>query len=344
MAHEPIPPQTDLLIPRPGPGEQWPAHTIHTHYFGFCVPEAKIGAFIYLRLQPVFGIATGGVCLFQGVDNLRPLDIEHCNFVVTMPYPEVVNDTIATANGLTMHFVEPGERVRLTYRSPDGRTSFDVVQTALTARLPRGHVMPGEDRDTSPLQKPGGLEQFMHCTGELILDGKRHAVDCFPVRDRSWRQVRTEDEVLYPAVGWSPMYFGPDLCFNQIGWEAPDADPAWKGAFEMPADKPSFYFAWVVRDGEARNIAKVRRAVTQRHPDLFVTTKQTIEAVDEKGERYRFEGEAIALAQLPSWPNNLFFDSVYRWTDERGRVTHCAYQEAWYHRMHRHLRGRLTRA
>ncbi|HKY91258.1 MAG TPA: hypothetical protein VJM11_09460 [Nevskiaceae bacterium] len=335
-----IPAGVDLQIPLPN-GEQWPSHTIHTHYFGFTVPEARIGAFIYLRCMPVFEIASGGVCLFQGLDNRRPLDIEHCNYVITMPYPEVKGNVIETANGLKLDFLEPGERVRLTYRSADGRTSFDVVQQAVTPRLPRGHVMPGEDRDTSSSQKPGGLEQFMHCTGELILDGQRYAVDCHPVRDRSWRQVRTEDEVLYPTVGWSPMHFGDDLCFNQVGWEAPDADPVWKGAFDLACDKPTFYFAWVVKDGEPRNVVKVRRAVTQRHPELFAATRQTIEATDEKGDTYRFQGEAIAMAHLPSWPNNIFIDSVYRWTDEKGRVAHCAYQETWYHRMQRHLRGRL---
>ncbi|HKY91203.1 MAG TPA: hypothetical protein VJM11_09185, partial [Nevskiaceae bacterium] len=90
-------------------------------------------------------------------------------------------------------------------------------------------------------------------------------------------------------------------------------------------------------------IVHVRRAVTKRHPQLFAATEQTIEATDEAGERYRFRGEAIAMAHLPSWPNNIFIDSVYRWTDDRGRVTHCAYQETWYHRMHRHLRGKLAR-
>ena len=30
------------------------------------------------------------------------------------------------------------------------------------------------------------------------------------------------------------------------------------------------------------------------------------------------------------WPNVSFHDSVYRWEDEQGRVTHATYQEIWF--------------
>jgi hypothetical protein len=57
--------------------------------------------------------------------------------------------------------------------------------------------------------------------------------------------------------------------------------------------------------------------------------RQEIEAEDDEGRVYRFEGQAIAAATLPAWPNASFHDSVYRWEDEQGRVTHCTYQELW---------------
>ena len=41
-------------------------------------------------------------------------------------------------------------------------------------------------------------------------------------------------------------------------------------------------------------------------------------------------GEAIASASLPAWPNTSFHDSVYRWEDAEGRVTHATYQEIWF--------------
>lgn len=117
-----------------------------------------------------------------------------------MPYPEFKNNVIKTSNGLRVEFLELGQKVRIQYSSKDGDTSFDIIQTAITPLLPRGHVMPGEDVHTNPEQRPGGSEQFMHCIGTLKLNKKDYDINCRPVRDRSWRQTRTEDEVAYPPV------------------------------------------------------------------------------------------------------------------------------------------------
>ncbi|HVW35609.1 MAG TPA: tyrosine protein kinase [Acidimicrobiia bacterium] len=329
------PSETDLWLPRPSAGERWDPHTVHTYYFGFCVPEAELGVFIYLRSQPVYGLSSGGVGVFAGLDNRLPLGVAHLDMINTMPYPEIVDGVITTMNGLRIEFGEPGRVIRLRYTSADGRCSFDVTQTAVTPLLRRGHVMPGEDADTDRAQQPGGSEQFLRCTGELVVEGDRFAVDCHAIRDRSWRQVRTEREVVHPPVGWSPMYFGADLVFNQIGFESPDTSPPWKGLYDVVHGAPTFHFGWALVDGEPRTLRSVHRSVTRRHPDLFAALEQDIEAVDETGARWRFHGTALAMAHLPSWPNNFFVDSVYRWEDTAGRVSHGTYQEAWYRRFHR---------
>jgi hypothetical protein len=338
------PPETDLVLPLPGKGEVWDPHTIHTHYFGLSVPEARIGAFLYVRYQPAFPLCQGGVAIFRGRENLSVLDMDHLDYEVTMPWPEIEGGTITTANGLRIDFVEPGRVARLTYSSRDGATSLDVMQTAVTPLLARGHVMPGEELDTDPAQSPGGSEQFMHCVGELTLNGEHHDVDCFAPRDRSWRQVRSEAQggVPVPPVGWSPMYFGEDLIFNQISYEAPDTDPAWNGIYDMPADRPSHHYAWVHVDGETREIVSVRRNVTERQPVTFATLRQEIDAQDETGRSYHFTGEAIATAALPAWPNASFHDSVFRWSDEHGRVAHSTYQEIWFDRYQRAMKDRVT--
>ncbi len=125
------------------------------------------------------------------------------------------------------------------------------------------------------------------------------------------------------------MYFGPDLIFNQISFEPLDTDPAWRGLYEV-GDRPSHHFAWVQRGEHTRAITAVRRDVLEYHPRIHLATRQEITAVDDRGETYRFHGEAIAAASLPAWPNVSFHDSVYRWEDEQGRVTHATYQEIWF--------------
>ena len=123
--------------------------------------------------------------------------------------------------------------------------------------------------------------------------------------------MRTEDEVEFPRWAWSPIYFGDDLSFNQVGYVAPDTDPPWRDLFKLPADPAEvYYYAWIIVGGQTRAIRrKVRRqrasTITR---DLFAAIRQEIEAEDETGRVHRFKGEAIAMAQLPSWPNNIFHD------------------------------------
>ncbi|HYF24201.1 MAG TPA: tyrosine protein kinase [Baekduia sp.] len=340
------PPGTDLLLPLPASGERWDPHTIHTHYFGFSVPEAAIGAFLYVRYQPAFGLSQGGVSLFRGLDNRSVLDVEHLDYEMTMPWPQVDGATITTANGLRIAFLEPGRQAQLTYASPDGAASLDLLATAVTPLLARGHVMPGEEAHHGSGSAAGGSEQFMHVTGELVLHGERFSVDCHAPRDRSWRQVRVERRaaVQAPPVGWSPMWFGEDLVFNQISYEPPDTDPAWTGLYDVPADRPTHHFAWVVADGELRSVTSVRRTVHERHPALHAALRQEVQAVDERGRTYRFHGEAIAMAPIPAWPNAGFCDSVYRWEDDHGRVAHATYQEIWFDTYQRAMAARRRAA
>lgn len=323
--------QTDLLLPTPGPGESWDPHLIHTHYFGFSVPEAAIGGFIYIRYQPAFPLSQGGVCIFGGNDNAEYTDMAFLDYEVTMPWPRIDGNTVTTDNGLSIEFTEPGRAARLRYTAVDGRMSFDLRAEAVTPLFARGHVMPGEENHHTGSRDPGGSEQFMRVTGRLLLNGTEHEVDCFAPRDRSWRQIRVEKRgaVPSPPVGWSPMYFGPDLIFNQISFEPLDTGPRWAGLYEV-GNRPSHHFAWILRGDESRAITAVRRDVLEYHPVIHMAMRQEITATDERGETYRFHGAAIASASLPAWPNVSFHDSVYRWEDEQGRVTHSTYQEIWF--------------
>ena len=103
----------------------------------------------------------------------------------------------------------------------------------------------------------------------------------------------------------------------------------WAGLYQV-GDRPSHHFAWVQRGDEIRSVTSVRRDVLEYHPTIHLATRQEITAQDESGDTYRFRGEAIASAVLPAWPNVSFHDSVYRWEDDHGRVTHCTYQEIWF--------------
>ena len=308
--------ETDLLVPLPAEGETWDPHTIHTHYFGLTVPEAEIGAFVYLRWMPYFPLCQGGANIFQGMNNVQTTDLAHHDYEMTMPWPEIDGNRFTTANGLSIAFTEPGRRAEISYESVDGKASFDVVAEAVSPLAARGHVIPGEELHR--VTESGGSEQFMHYTGTLELHGERHEVDCVFPRDRSWRQVRNErrDANVHPPVSWTPIYFSENLAFNQAGFEAPETNPDWTDVYDIPDGTKTHHFAWVLRGGELRDIQSVRLEVTDRDPATFAPRAMTIEADDEAGERYRFTGEAIALAPIVMWPNITSFDSVFRWEHE----------------------------
>jgi hypothetical protein len=324
------PPETDLLIPVPGAGDEWDAHTVHTHYFNLSVPVAELGVHVYCRYQPASRTSQAGVYVFKGNDNIDPLDLEYVDYQITLGWPEIDGASITTDNNLRIEFPEPGRVARVSYESPDGRNAFDVTQTAVTPLLARGHIVPGEELQSGHKVPPGGSEQIMRCVGELTVNGERHTVDCYAARDRSWGQLRYEVPNHVAPAGWSPMYFGSDLAFNQVSIEHPDCDPAWAGIYDVDPAKPTHYFGWVVVDGEIRSLTRVKRDVSEHHPYLCVAMKQEIEAEDDHGEVYRFKGEAIAMAPAMVWPNVALRVGVYRWEDEQGRVTHDTYQEMFW--------------
>ncbi|MGE4425418.1 MAG: tyrosine protein kinase [Solirubrobacteraceae bacterium] len=348
MPFELQPGSSDLLLPTLEDGAPDHPYTVHTYYFGFSIPEAGIGAYLYFRAQPRFGLCQGGPVIFRGLDNPMGLDALHHDYRATMPWPTREGNLLRVDNGYSIEWVEPGELARLRYASPDGQVGFELEQRAVTPLLARGHIVPGEDDHHDGIaSSAGGSEQFMHVTGELRVRGERWDVDCHAVRDRSWNQVRTEEpggaRPMAP-LGWTPIYLGPDLAFNATSFEASDSDPAWKGIVDMPegTDRKPVY-AWVVRDGEPRHLTSVRREVHEYHPILLSAIRQTVEAEDEKGDTYRFSGEAIAACPAHSWPNIGFRDSVFRWTDDHGRVAHCTYQEIFYDQYVRGVRDRTSR-
>jgi hypothetical protein len=336
------PPETDLIVPLPGEGEDWDPHMIHTHFFPFCSLESGLGVFTYIRYHPRFPLCQGGVLAFKGLDNIAPSDMTFHDYEMTMPWPCIEGNRFTTANGLSYDIVEPGKRALIEYRSLDGQCTIDVEATAITPLAARGHVMPGEEMHRA--DEPGGSEQFMHYTGEIVIRGERHAVDCNYIRDRSWRQIRKEarETGAHPPITWTPVYFDEDFAFNQIGFEVPGDDREWAGAYEVPEGAPLHHWAWVSRNGEVRDVKQVRRVVTESHPITFAPLKMEIEVTDEADDTYELKGEAIALSPIPTWPNLTAFDSLFRWEDDRGVTGYGTAQTAWDERVQHTLKAKRS--
>ena len=325
-------PESDLIgLDAAEQPDAYRPHTTHTHYFGFHIPEAGIGCYTYVRLLPFFPAMQGNVIIFQGTRNHQLLDIAHLDYEMTCPWPSIDGQTITTTQGLQIEFVELGKEARVTYRSEDGRAGFELHQVAVSPLIARAAVLPGENLYQT--MRPGGTEQFMHCTGELTLHGRTYEIDCMPIRDRSWNQDRSEarrGRIDLP-VSWAPVWFDEDLYINTVGLEKADSNPAWAGLLDPPpADYPGFNFAFVGRRNEVRAVTRVDRNVIEQHPTSHYPLKQEIEVEDETGETYQISGEALAHSPIVAWPHAFAYDSVYRWTNSDGRIGHGSCQGIWY--------------
>ncbi|MCV7412602.1 hypothetical protein AWC05_18450 [Mycobacterium florentinum] len=337
-------PEVDLLYPLPADGETWHHHRVYTNYFGLTVAEHGLGIFFYLRCQPAFPMSQGGVMIWSGMDNVDALDADFFDYEISMPWPTVTADSVTTANGLRLEFVQPGHTIRLTYESNDGNTRLDVLGEAVTPLVARHHVTPGEENHFNGERTPGGFEQFMHYTGEVVVDGQPFAIDTVDVRDRSLHQLRTErqDAVKAPPACWTPMYFGDDLALNHVGFESIANKPVWTEVYDVPPEKLGPVSGWVYSRtaDEALAVVETHRQVLEHHPINFMPIHQELEITDESGTVRRFIGRALSTAVLPMWPNTNMRGAVYRWEDESGRTCHTLTFDLWFDRWQRAMKRR----
>ena len=274
------------------------------------------------------------------------LDAEHLDYEAWMDWPEVDGNTITTANGLRIEFTEPGREAKVSYSSAEEHVSSSSPPRAVTPLLKRGHVLPSEERRQRRLRSSrAACEQMMQVSGELVLHGERLEIDCTEARDRSWSQMRTERPAPIPPIGWSP-----DVLRRRTSRSTRSASsrstptPPGRACYEVPADGPAFHWGWVLVDGEPRELASVRRNVLEYHPRTFTALRQEIDATDERGDSYHFEGESIAVATVPGWPNMQPWIHVVRWTDERGRQSHSSFQEIWFGTYQRAMHAERSRS
>ena len=335
------PGSTDLLLPTAQPGDGTHPYTVHTYYFGFTIPEAGIGAYLYFRAQPAFGLCQGGPVIFRGLDNAELLDAAYHDYRATMPWPEVTGNTVRTVRRLRHRVgASPAELARLRYRSPDGAVSFDVSSAGSPRWSPAATSSRARTTTTRPARPANRAAASSSCTSPAgwTLRGEQFEIDCLHVRDRSWNQVRTEDPGgarPHPPLGWTPICFG-----ERPGPSTPPASnprtPTRPGPASTtgPRDAPLFFNSWVVRKGEPRAPG---RGAPHRAP-LPPGAERRGRAGARGRRRHRRalplprrgagHGPDALLAQhrLP----RLGVSAGPTLTGDGRRITHCTYQEIFY--------------
>ena len=273
------------------------------------MPEERIYSLNYLSQRPHMKHLYGGTVVCQGVKQ-HPLAAEISDYRIFMTDEAFANDLhkIELINGYQSEVLEPMKRHRVSYRNDKLDSGFDVELTA---------IMPA-----ACWKEVGHFEQAMKTKGEVVLRGKRYAVNGYHIRDRTWAEIRNEDPVDIPPVTWMGCTFDDDFAFNCFAMDHPDMDPIWKGKIAAP--EKLLLGGWVWRDGELTPITSCRKIT--RYDEQLTPKSFAFLMKDAKGRDYEVKGTIVAGVQWRAWWN-IDTRMCLAEIECNGRKGHCDFQD-----------------
>ena len=239
-----------------------------TAWFSFCVPERRLGGWLYAHIRPNIGNVAGGAWVWDDKAHL-PWEVSYsANYTCLRLRHGTDLDDCVLPTGVGIRVTEPLTRYDLTYK--DGER-LDVALTFDAVMPPR------------PLRSTGSVfgnlnhfDQFGRVTGRLILHGEEIAVDCLAMRDRSW--------------GPRPEH-RPKTSAYTTGIASPDH--AFLAVTSAGSDKQSIDHGFLTRDGKTCDLVRGTRKTVQ-DPFHGWANEVRIEAVDEDGRILRATGRRLS--------------------------------------------------
>ena len=271
------------------------ASVTETYYFTFSIPEQRINAFIYLWLHPNLGVLSGGVHVYQG-RKTHYLGAEYYNWLDYLDASEHINGdngSVSLPNGFGLKIKQPFHEHELTFEDKAANTRFHLIQCA---------AMPAAVRSGNK-----HFEQNMKVEGELVLRGKKHRVECFGVRDRSWGEHRPEGHMQVPPYTWITIG-SADWALNVASFDDMKQYPHHDGSIKIPPRL--FSDGWVYRDGTLTRITSCTRK-TIRDDELI--PQHLVEVTDKLGRNYHLHGKTVAACMVVGWKNSLQQQTLMSW-------------------------------
>ena len=280
-----------------------------TWFWNFHVPEAAINCYIYCWAHPNLDVVSAGLFIYKGRKS-QHLECELFDFYNFMS-ASVIGDGshIRLPNGLSIDVIKPLEHIELHFDDPSRDTCFKVTLRDVAPPIMRANNQ--------------HFEQLMHASGSLRLRGDDYTVDCLPVRDRSWGELRPEAGVSAPPYTWVTGSFGKDFAFNVGAHDDPALSPEWLGV--VPVPDRLFKDGWVLVKGEQRRIVAASK-ITRREFPLCSPVDHQYEFTDSSGETYRITGRVIAQTKWSGWSNMICHLGLVEWSWE-GRTGYGETQE-----------------
>ncbi|MCK9541022.1 MAG: hypothetical protein M0R03_03230 [Novosphingobium sp.] len=259
------------------PSEWWQIETV---WFAFTVPEKALNCVIYLIIRPSMGVCALQVNIFDASGH-EPWNNRYWRSLWHLPIPKSLRRLDMPEAGFRLDVVESLKEYRLRYEHANA--SFDVTWTALVP----------------PRMSPGGdhIDQFGRVRGELVLDGEHIAVDCYQMRDRSWKR-RSDLEGRMGSYTYALASPQSALLMTSTY----DGDCAY-----APAGT-----GWLLRDGRFSPLAEAVRRVTARGPAGQPLSIE-LEGRDEEGRDFFVSGQSVSRSVMHTSGNILAWDSLMRW-------------------------------
>ncbi|MGH9036263.1 MAG: DUF7064 domain-containing protein [Acidimicrobiia bacterium] len=295
--------EADDLLHREMNSEVSDPSLTETQFLGFSVPEAGIHALNYLWVHPNRELLTGGVWVWQGIkrSQLSAELFDMRQFMDDEPIRKGDLIDYELPMGYRVKVLQPLEKIHIAYDDPSRDNAFDVT---LTAVMPPAMIASGKHFD-----------QAMRTEGQVVLRGRRHQVDGYTVRDRSWAEVRPEDPRPVPPIHWVTGVFSDDFAFNMMGVDDPSTGPVWQEAFPQGGALTAINRGWVWRDGELAGLESTSLA-TRWNRDTGYPVAHTLQITDTKGRELSLNGTITASCSWAPWSNANMLISLCRWEYE----------------------------
>lgn len=283
-ALEPVALQNDYILSRDGAP---PGLENETYWFTFEVPERGLLGNVYIWVHSQLRTSTAFVLIFEGVKRYV-WQAEHFNCYCYLPYPTVTDDSVIVPElGVQLRIIEPHVRHEIRYDEPRTRTHLHLHTRAL---LP-------------PVKAVGRahLEQPMHVTGEMMLNGVTHPIDCFSMRDRSWRGKRPERAEIHPPSTYANgISRDGSVVFNFNGADDPDKGVSWAGRYNI-ARSDLLLEGWVHRHGKLAKVVSMSKTSQHDRNDFMRQTAWTCELNDELGRTHVIRARRQAALPFAPW-------------------------------------------
>jgi hypothetical protein len=284
------------------PPEEDSPYLTETAWYSFWTKDSAHIGHVYLRFRVNLGTMDAFVYVW-GSGGSTPWDTAYWKDL-RLPMPGSIQD-LELLGGLRHTVVRGLDEYALAYEDDRGygaRFGFELRAEAL-----------------KPPTYFGGkhFDQPMHMTGWLEIDGSRHEVDCFAMRDRSW--YRRGDFTLFRSA-YSYAIESPEDSFLAL-YAAPRTD-------DMLRDDLPLVGGHTVSSDKQRTLSTGARRVIDRDPATGQPRAVVVTFAGEDGALREAKGRVRNSIALAANTNMLSWMSLVEWRVD-GRTLVGEDQEIW---------------